>query len=141
LRPPIAGILGQSQAPGMRLADATVVALFAVGPVLANLPRRWSRRALALGSVALAAGAALGTAIDPGTSDSASDIALGAAVLAVIYVALLHRSLRGQVLPVFVVAAVAMLALAGSGAAARRAHRGVHRRRRRPRRRARSSSS
>jgi hypothetical protein len=33
-------------------------------------------------------------------------------VLAVIYVALLHRSLRGQVLPVFVVAAVAMLALA-----------------------------
>jgi len=108
----IAGILGQSQAPGMRLADATVVALFAVGPVLANLPRRWSRRALALGSVALAAGAALGTAIDPGTSDSASDIALGAAVLAVIYVALLHRSLRGQVLPVFVVAAVAMLALA-----------------------------
>jgi len=108
----IAGVLGHSGAIGTRVADAAVAALFAAGPVLANLPRRWSRHALALGSLALAAGAALGTAIDPGGFDSASDIVLGAAVLAVIYVALLHRSLRGQVLPVFVVAVVTLLVLA-----------------------------
>ena len=107
----IAGVLGQSQAIGMRLADAVVAALFAVGPVLANLPPRWSRRALALGAVALAAGAVLGTAIDPAGLDSPSDIALGAVILAVIYVTLLHRSLRGQVLPVFIVANCAVLVL------------------------------
>jgi len=107
----VAGVLGQSQAVVMRLADGAVAALFAVGPVLANLPPRWSRHALSLGALALAAGAALGTAIDPAGLDSIGDIVLGAAVLAVIYVTLLHRSLRGQVLPVFVVTVGTMLVL------------------------------
>ena len=107
----IAGVLGQSQSIVMRLADGAVAALFAVGPVLANLPPRWSRRALVIGAVALAGAAALGTAIDPTGLDSVADVAIGAAILAVIYVALLHRSLRGQVLPVFVVSVVALLVL------------------------------
>src|SRR6185295_11857973 len=70
----VAGVLGQSQAVVMRLADGAVAALFAVGPVLANLPPRWSRHALSLGALALAAGAALGTAIDPAGLDSIGDI-------------------------------------------------------------------
>ena len=108
----VAGVLGQSQSIVMRLADGVVAALFAVGPVLANLPRaRWSRRALGLGAVALAGGAVLGTAIDPVGGDSAGDIALGAAVLAAIYVALLHRSLRGQILPLLIVCVGALLVL------------------------------
>ena len=108
----VAGVLGQSQSFAMRLADGVVAALFAVGPVLANLPRpRWSRRALLLGAVALVGGGVLGTAIDPVGGDSAGDIALGAVVLAAIYVALLHRSLRGQILPLLIVCVGAMLVL------------------------------
>ena len=106
-----AGVLGQSQTIAMRLAYAAVAALLATGPALANLPPRWSRRALGLGTLALAAGGTLGTALEHDGSDSWAEILGGAAALALIYVAMLHRSLRGQVLPLFVVSAVAMVVI------------------------------
>ncbi len=103
----LAGVLGRPTSLAMRAGDAAVLALFAVGPALANLPGRWSRRALGLGTAALAAAVVLGTAFDPVGDDGLLAFATTALVLAAICIALLHPSLRGQVLPLFVVMTVA----------------------------------
>lgn len=94
--------------------------VLALGPAFINLPHRFARRALVIGLISCALTAVLiesltapvtATAVpqsdpdDPGVLEWA--IAVVAAVLA--YVSIFHRRLRGLVLPVFVVAAIALM--------------------------------
>ncbi|MEO5696383.1 MAG: hypothetical protein ABIQ60_04520, partial [Burkholderiaceae bacterium] len=114
----VAGIDPQADLSG-RLGFAAVAGLLALGPAMTNLPPRWTRWALTIGVTACIAGALLMLKLDRGL---ATDDALAAdddmpwwqtALIGVsiggAYLAMVHRSLRGQVLPVFVVIAVCML--------------------------------
>ena len=96
-----------------------VAGLLALGPHFINLPRRFARRALVVGLIACALAALLIDSLSvpvtavatpsSGTDDLGGGewaIAVGAALA---YVSIFHRRLRGLVLPVFVVAAVALM--------------------------------
>lgn len=104
----LGGVLGQAHGATSWLLFGVAVALLAIGPVLTNLPERWSRKALVIGVLAATAGAVLLQALDPET-DSLGDIALGAAVLGAAYFVMFHRSLSGQVMPLFVALGVCAL--------------------------------
>jgi hypothetical protein len=104
----LGGVLGQAHGAASWLLFGVAVALLAIGPVLTNLPERWSRKALVIGVLAATAGAVLLQALDPET-DSLGDIALGAAVLGAAYFVMFHRSLSGQVMPLFVALGVCAL--------------------------------
>jgi hypothetical protein len=93
--------------------------MLALGPVFINLPRRFARWALLIGLVACVLAAVLidnltapvtAAATPPSDTDDFGvgewAIAVGAALA---YVSIFHRRLRGLVLPVFVVAAVALM--------------------------------
>ncbi len=92
----------------------------ALGPAFVNLPQRFALRALLCGLVACAVAAALivgfaapetvapeprGEPDDPG----ALETAIGVFAAALAYLGIFHRRLRGLVLPVFVIVAVALL--------------------------------
>jgi hypothetical protein len=104
----LGGVLGQAHGATSWLLFGVAVALLAIGPVLTNLPERWSRKAPVIGVLAATAGAVLLQALDPET-DSLGDIALGAAVLGAAYFVMFHRSLSGQVMPLFVALGVCAL--------------------------------
>ena len=93
--------------------------LLALGPAYINLPRRFARWALLIGLVVCVLAAVLidnltapltAAATPPSDTDDLEGgewaIAVGAALA---YVSIFHRRLRGLVLPVFVVAAVALM--------------------------------
>jgi len=94
--------------------------VLALGPALVNLPRRFARWALVIGLVACAAAAVLVESLTassaagaiPSTDIDLDDggwaIAVGAGLA---YVSIFHRRLRGLVLPVFVVAGIALALL------------------------------
>lgn len=113
----VAGIYANISRGG-RLGFAVAAALLATGPAMTNLPPRWSHRALSIGFIACVLGLLLmanmvsARPTVSGVQDedlSAWEMALGALLCGAAYLAMFHRSLRGQVLPVFVVLAVAML--------------------------------
>ncbi|MES2717343.1 MAG: hypothetical protein V4795_16360 [Pseudomonadota bacterium] len=100
-----------------RLGFATAAGLLALGPALTNLPPRWSRGALALGAAACVAGllvVGLMPEHGPATAAADDDLSNGETVALVLlcgaaYLAMFHRSLRGQVLPLFVLLAMGLL--------------------------------
>ncbi len=113
----VAGIDPQADLSG-RLGFAAVAGLLALGPAMTNLPPRWTRWALSIGVTACIAGALLMLKLDRGLASDAPaadddlpwwETALIGASIGGAYLAMVHRSLRGQVLPVFVVIAVCML--------------------------------
>ena len=104
----VAGVLGEAHTLGPRLLFGVSAALFAIGPMLTNLPDRWSRRALVIGVLAGTAGAVLLQTLDPEIA-SPGDIALGAVVIGAAYFAMFHRSLSGQVMPLLVTFGVCAL--------------------------------
>lgn len=113
----VAGIDPQADLSA-RLGFATVAALLALGPAMTNLPPRYTRWALAIGFAGCVAGLLLMLGLDAGTATEteaeADDLAwwetaLMALAIGAAYLAMFHRSLRGQVLPVFVVMAVGLL--------------------------------
>lgn len=100
-----------------RVGYATALALLAIGPAVTNLPPRWARWAVVAGLVACAMGLALMLALRRAHPAAAPDdpldweTAIYAAIGIAAYFAMFHRSLRGQVLPVFVLLTVCMLAV------------------------------
>jgi hypothetical protein len=92
-------------------------AALALGPAFINLPQRFARPALIVGLLlcALAAVAAGLLAPDtvaepPDADDSdALETAFGVAIVALAYLGIFHRRLRGLLFPMFVVAAVALM--------------------------------
>ncbi len=102
-----------------RLGFAVAAGLLALGPALTNLPPRWSRWALAIGAAACMAGLlVVGLAPEQGSAAAAADddpvtwqILAFLVLIGIAYRAMFHRSLRGQVLPLFVVLAVGLLLL------------------------------
>ncbi len=93
--------------------------VLALGPAYINLSPRFARRALVFGFIVCALAAvlvvSLSAPVTPAASQSDTDdpgvleMVIGAVVVALAYVSVFHRRLRGLVLPVFVVAAVALL--------------------------------
>lgn len=115
----VAGIDPQADLSA-RLGFATVAALLALGPAMTNLPPRFTRWALVIGFAGCVAGLLLMLGLDTGTATEteaeADDLAwwetaLIALAIGAGYLAMFHRSLRGQVLPVFVVMAVCLTVL------------------------------
>jgi hypothetical protein len=102
------GVLGTAHTLGTRLLFGVGIALLAIGPALTNMPERWSRRALAIGVLAAAVGGTLLQYLDP-EADSIGDVLLGGLVLGVAYLVMFHRSLSGQVVPLFVAFGVCAL--------------------------------
>ena len=95
-------------------------AALALGPAFINVPHRFARRALVVGLVACVLAAMLvasvtesvtGAAAPENDSDDlgVSEWAISIVAAALAYVSIFHRRLRGLVLPVFVVAAVALM--------------------------------
>jgi hypothetical protein len=101
-----------------QVAFAAAAALLASGPALTNLPPRLSRWGLriAFGACVLAwplldsvdAGARANVGLET-SADDFWEIALGALVVVPAYVAMFHRNLRGQMLPLLVVLQVSAL--------------------------------
>ncbi len=94
----------------------------ALGPAFINLPQRFARRALVIGLIACVLAAVLidslfepltAVAMPEGDTDDPGVVEWTTAVVAaaLAYGSIFHRRLRGQVLPVFVVAAVALMLL------------------------------
>ncbi len=106
----VADVLGEAHSAVQRLVYGASAALFAVGPLLTNLPHRWSKRAFGVGVPAGTAGAIVLQNLDPEVA-SAGDIALGGLILGAAYFVMFHRSLSGQVVPLFFGVGVAALAL------------------------------
>ncbi len=104
----VAGVLGETTGATSCLLYGVAVALLAIGPVLTNLPDRWSRKALVVGVLAATVGAVLLQTLDR-EPDSLGDIVLGALVLGAAYFVMFHRSLSGQVMPLFVALGVCAL--------------------------------
>lgn len=116
---PIAHWMLASSSASDRGYFVVLAALLALGPALVNMPRRFARWALVIGLVACAltamlvdqfatsAAAAAAPASGPDDFD-AGDWAILIALLALAYVSIFHRRLRGLVLPVFVVGAIAL---------------------------------
>lgn len=106
-------------ADGSRSDQALFVAgaaALALGPAFINLPQRFARPALIVGLLlcALIAVAAGLVAPDDAAEADADDsdvleTAFGAAMVALAYLSIFHRRLRGLVFPMFVVAAVALM--------------------------------
>ncbi len=103
-----AGVLGTTDGATSWLLHGVAAALLAIGPMLTNLPDRWSRKALVVGVLAASAGTVLLETLEPGT-DSLGDIVLGAIVLGGAYFVMFRRSLSGQVMPLFVAFGVCAL--------------------------------
>jgi hypothetical protein len=104
----VADVLGEAHTAVQRMVYGASAALFAVGPLLTNLPYRWSRLTLGAGVLAGTVGAIVLQNLDPEMA-SPGDIALGAIFLGVSYFVMFHRSLRGQVVPLFFAVGVAAL--------------------------------
>jgi hypothetical protein len=112
----VAGVDPETDLSG-RLGFALGAGLLALGPALTNLPPRWSRWALVLGALACIAGLLVvgltakgGDGAGPGSDEpDTAEIAAMLLVSGAAYLAMFHRSLRGQVLPLFVVLAVGLL--------------------------------
>lgn len=94
--------------------------VLALGPAYVNLPQRFARRALTFGIFTCALAAALIASLaaptpaaavaDSGADDpGALETAIGVVAASLGYLSIFHRRLRGLVLPVFVVAAVALM--------------------------------
>jgi len=115
----VAGIDPRADLSG-RLGFATVAGLLALGPALINLPPRWSRWALAVGVIACVAALVLmgsvggDDAADAGGAEVDEEMPVWQLVLFALlagaaYLAMFHRTLRGQVLPLFVVLSVGLV--------------------------------
>ena len=96
--------------------------VLALGPAYINLPPRFARRALIFGLIACALAAVLVVSLtSPMTPDAVPqsdaddpeilEMVVGAVVVALAYLSTFQRRLRGLVLPLFVVAAVALVLL------------------------------
>ena len=105
----VAGAIGQTHDAGSRLLFGASVALFALGPVLTNMPDRWARRAFPIGVLAATAGALLLQTLQPDEDVSVGEMVAGAVVVGAAYFAMFHRSLSGQMVPLLVAFAVGAL--------------------------------
>ena len=96
--------------------------VLALGPAYINLPPRFARRALVFGLIACALAAVLVVSLtSPMTADAVPqsdaddseilEMVVGAVIVVLAYLSIFQRRLRGLVLPVFVVAAVALVLL------------------------------
>ena len=93
------------------LAFFAVAALLALGPALSNLPGRWTRWSLAIGFIACVLGYVFLGRDTSGPDANAPLLQMILIGLAIgwAYVAMFHRRLRGQVLPMFVVLSICLL--------------------------------
>lgn len=105
----VAGVLGEANAVGPRLLFGVAAGLFAIGPALTNLPDRWAKRALVIGVLAATAGALLLQTLEPDENASVGEMAIGALLVGAAYFAMFHRSLSGQMMPLFVAFGVGAL--------------------------------
>jgi hypothetical protein len=105
-----------------RITFAGASALLALGPALTNLPPRWTRWTLGIGFVGCVLGMLLmsslgedgGILSGTGTEDDDLPVWQAAAFALAVggaYLVMFHRSLRGHVMPVFVLLVLAMLSV------------------------------
>lgn len=114
------GGLGEHTGTWPRLAFAGAAGLLALGPLMTNLPIRWSRHAHRAGALAGVLAALLLWWLEaqgpdmPGAAETGDDAGLEdlliAACLVMGYWAMFDRRLRGQVQPLVVLVCVALLA-------------------------------